>query len=478
MQIFKILRSGGASDVLIVGGHVRDTIMDLESKDIDLEVYGLTFQNIIEILSPFFRINAVGQSFGVLKVNNEIDIALPRRESKAGVGHTQFDIQSDPYLDPYTAFSRRDFTINAIGMREDGSFYDPYHGIDDIKNKRLRAVGPAFKDDPLRVLRGMQFAARFGFTMDQQTIDFCQQVRPEFEQLSKERIYEEWKKWILKGLYPSKGLLVLEQTKWIDCFPELSALAGCPQNPKWHPEGDVWKHTQLVCDAMKHQILAHNSADAPFASDPFTEEEQLILMFAALTHDFGKPSTTAPDENGVLRSLDHAKEGTEIAQAFLENMRAPIFLAENVCPLVREHMGAMALSGDEAPSPRTVRRLACRLDPANIRLWAYLCQADALGTGSSGAPIHGEITEESLANAKVHFKADRWLEIARQLNLEKEKPTPLVQGRNLISLGIGTGPSMGKILKQAFEAQLDGEFSTPEEGIEWIKNNIDLKIQK
>lgn len=466
LRIFKLLRTGGALDVLIVGGHVRDTIMDLESKDIDIEVYGLSFQEIIDLLSPYFNINAVGQSFGVLKVNNEIDIALPRRESKAGLGHTQFDVQSDPHLDPYIAFSRRDFTINAIGMREDGSFFDPYHGIDDIQNKRLRAVGPAFKDDPLRVLRGMQFASRFGFSMDPGTIEYCREVRPEFDQLSCERVYEEWKKWILKGKYPSKGLQILEQTEWIHCFPELADLVGCPQNPHWHPEGDVWIHTQMVCDAMQRQIHSMKNT-----SESFSEEEQLILMFAALTHDFGKPSTTAPDHHGILRSPGHAQAGVPVAKAFLEKMRAPLFLAESVCPLVREHMGAMYLSGEDAPSPRTIRRLAYRLDPANIRLWACLCQADTLGTGSSFAFSQGKIDESSIAHAKVHFKADRWLEIANQLNLEKEKPVPLVLGRHLLPLGFASGPHLGNILDQAFDAQLDGLFSSTEEGIQWILQN-------
>ncbi|MDD3587840.1 MAG: HD domain-containing protein, partial [Thermoguttaceae bacterium] len=365
--IMSLLTQGGASEVLVVGGYVRDHILGLPSKDVDLEVYGLDYARILEILQPCFRANLVGQSFGVLKVDNEIDVALPRRESKQGVGHKGFEVQPDLSLDPMTAFARRDFTINAIGMRQDGSLVDPYHGADDIKRKILRATSIAFKDDPLRVLRGMQFASRFGFTMDDQTITWCRDVFCEFPTLSEERIYMEWEKWATKGLYPSFGLNVLLQTGWIAAFPELQALVGCEQSPQWHSEGDAWEHTKMVCDAMGELIRQANDSD-----EPFTQEEQIALMFAALLHDVGKPETSFLGEDGLIHSHGHAPAGGDLAESFLRRMKAPVRVFEMVRPLVTEHM---AFFDGAETGLKGVRRLACRLTPANVRLWAHLCQA-------------------------------------------------------------------------------------------------------
>lgn len=454
-KIFSLLRSGGASDVLIVGGFVRDLLLHQASKDIDIEVYGLTYEKVSKILGAQFQVNLVGRSFGVLKVDNEIDIALPRSESKVSVGHKGFNVASDPFLDPKIAFSRRDFTINAIGMREDGSFFDPCHGRDDMKKKILRAVGPAFKDDPLRVLRGMQFAARFGFTMDDQTIQYCREVLPEFSSLSEERIYEEWKKWALKGKYPGRGLDVLTATGWIECFPELNALVGCPQNPRWHPEGDVWAHTKAVCIQAARII-----ADLKETENAFSEEDSLVLMFAALGHDFGKPQTTKPDENGVLRSLGHAALGAELAADFLKKMKAPSFIIDKIVPLIREHMSAANPTYYESVSPRMVRHLACRLSPANICLWARLCQADARGCFTDFNDLDSE---------RIKFPVDLWLEHARQMQIANTEPVPILRGRDLLALGFMPGPAMGVLLKKAFQAQLDGEFDSRESALEWLQ---------
>ena len=454
-RIFSLLRAGGATDVLIVGGFVRDLLLKQTSKDIDIEVYGLTYEKMARILRSQFQVNLVGRSFGVLKVDNEIDIALPRCESKKSAGHKGFNVASLPNLDPKTAFARRDFTINAIGMREDGTFFDPWHGIDDMEKKLLRAVGPAFKDDPLRVLRGMQFAARFGFSMDERTVQYCQEVRSEFPTLSEERIYEEWKKWALKGKYPERGLNVLKETGWIECFPELAAMAGCPQNPQWHPEGDVWTHTKNVCRQTARII-----ADLKGTEEAFSEEDALVLMFAALAHDFGKPITTKADENGVLRSHGHALAGIEPAARFLQKMRAPLIIIDKVIPLIREHMSAANPTYYENVSARMVRHLAHRLTPANIGLWARLCQADARGC----------FPENSDPDAKlIKFPVDLWLEYARQMKIAEKEPMPVLLGRDLLTLGFVPGPQMGALLKKAFQAQLDGEFDSKESALEWIR---------
>ena len=217
-RIVVLLKEGGARDVLAVGGAVRDFLLNEESTgDVDLEVYGLSYAQAAEILRPHFRVDLVGQAFGVLKVSGrdpsspsgrfEIDVSLPRRESKNGVGHKGFDVNAEPDLGYDEAFARRDFTVNAIGMRPDGTLIDPFGGQRDLERKLLRAPGERFKDDPLRVLRGMQFAARFGFTMDEVTLAYCREILPEFPTLSKERIYDEWRKWALWGSSPRKGLI-------------------------------------------------------------------------------------------------------------------------------------------------------------------------------------------------------------------------------------------------------------------------------
>lgn len=444
-RVLELLREGGARDCLFVGGFVRDLLLGIPSKDVDIEIYGLTYREILKILRPHFHVGLVGQSFGTVKVDNEIDLSLPRIESKSGVGHKGFEVSSDPHLDPLTAFSRRDFTINAIGLRLDGGVFDPFGGIDDLKQGVLRAPTEAFCEDPLRVLRGMQFAARFGFEMEPETVELCKRVRPEFETLSAERIWSEWQKWAAKGRFPGKGLWLLKETRWIDCFPEIAALVGVEQNPRFHPEGDVFTHTALACDA------AVQIADGM----ELGEEDRCVLLFAALCHDFGKPAATYRDEEGNWRSPNHAMEGIEPTRSFFENMKAPNRVSEHVIPLVREHMAHMVIPKGVEPSPASVRRLALRLDPSNIRIWSALCRSDAIGCG-------GE---------KKYYRNESWEEIARSLELRDQKPKPILLGRHLMERGIEPGPGMGDVLRRAFEAQLDGDFTTLDGALAWFEAN-------
>ena len=454
-RIFALLSEAGATRTLLVGGCVRDALLGVASKDIDIEVYGINYDQIADALAPHFRVDRVGKSFGVLKAGRDIDIALPRTESKAGNGHTGFDVVSDPGLDPKAAFARRDFTINAIGLDSEGRLVDYYGGQADLERKILRATSPAFKDDPLRVLRGMQFASRFGMTIDEQTARFCRELIPEFKTLSAERIYDEWLKWALKGDFPSMGLDLLDAGGWTDVFSELSPLKTCRQNPAWHPEGDVWAHTKLVVNEAKKIILEARQMD-----EPFSLEEETALMFAALCHDFGKPATTARDSSGVLRSHGHAETGVPLAETFLLRMKAPNRVIETVRPLVAEHMAILNTRKLGEPSPRTVRRLAVRLAPANIRLWSALCQADALGCFPAAT-----------AKRTIRFQADVWLRAAEEARVKNTRPTPLLQGRDLIPLGVSPGPELGRILAAAYEAQLDGVFDTAESGVQWFLKN-------
>ena len=456
-RIIDLLEQNGATAVYFVGGSVRDHFLGQPNiKDIDIEVYGLNYDEIVTILSPYFRVNIVGQSFGTLKIDQQIDVSIPRRESKMGIGHKGFLVTSDPDMTFTEAARRRDFTINAIGMRRDGTIADPYHGVDDIKRKILCATSDAFGEDPLRVLRGMQFAARLGFELDPATANMCRGLRSEFPTLSPERVWGEWEKWATKSQIPSKGLRVLEATGWLECFPELAALRGTKQHPIWHREGDAFEHVAAVVDQMA-LIIAEKTKTMSISEQRIAAQDNVTLMFAALLHDVGKPVTLFEREPGVWTSPGHSEAGVPLAQAFLEKMKAPGRLVEQVLPLVREHQSHICIPIGEPPSDTMVRRLAHRLAPANMRLWADVAAADMRGCDN-------DLTAHS---------TQPWLDAAKRLGVYDRPPQPMLQGRDLIALGLAPGREMGLILKTAFEAQLDGEFLTQEEAAAWLRNYVD-----
>ncbi|MGL6225987.1 MAG: CCA tRNA nucleotidyltransferase [Thermoguttaceae bacterium] len=455
-RILNLLLEQGATECLFIGGCVRDHLLemklndqdvikneDVQSKDYDIEVYGLGYNEIVNILRPHFRVNLVGQSFATVKVDNTIDLNIPRRESKQGLGHCGFVIDSDPYLSPEEATARRDFTINSIGMRVDGTYFDPFHGRDDLEKGILRATSDAFCEDPLRVLRGMQFAARFGFIMDERTVQLSQKVYDEFPTLSAERVWGEWKKWAEKGNYPSRGLNLLRQTGWINAFPEIAALIGVPQNPKWHPEGDVYVHTCCVVDTAA--LIAREMQ--------LDMQERLILLFAALCHNFGKTLTTVKSDKGNWKSPRHAMESVPLTESFLNRMKAPHFLLTHLKPLILEHMAHKVVLDSEIPPDRVIRRLSDRLVPSNIRMWSALARSDAhLDPSGQTRPT-----------------IDRWEEVAEKLRVREKRPQPILLGRDLIAIGIQPGREMGQILDQVYQRQLDGKLENREEALKWVR---------
>ncbi len=446
-RIIDLLLQAGAKECLFVGGYVRDLLLGIDSKDVDIEVYGLNYDEIARTLGEHFRIDVVGRSFGVVKVGHDTDVSIPRRESKTGIGHTAFHVETDSSLTPREAFGRRDFTVNAIGMRLDGSLCDPYDGQSDLAQNVLRATTDAFAEDPLRVLRGMQFAARFGFKAEPRTLELCRSLLPEFETLAAERVWTEWFKWATKGRFPSKGLQFLRDTGWVEKFPELAATIGCKQNSTWHSEGDVWNHTLLVCD----------QAERIARETPLPENERVELMFAALCHDFGKPSTLIfSDEYGWI-SPKHSAVSGPLTETFFHRMKAPHHVIDRTVPLVLEHMAPQQVKPDETPGEPLVRRLAVRLAPTNIRMWGHLCLADRRGCGGlkdrDGRVIH-------------------WLDVAEKLAILENPPAPLLLGRDLIPLGMNPGPEMGTLLKAAYEAQLDGLLTSREDAVKWGANFI------
>lgn len=428
---------------LIVGGAVRDSLLGIEVKDIDIEVYRIDVDQLARAIEAFGRVDAVGRSFGILKLRlpdgGEVDFALPRRESKIGIGHRGFLAAPDPTMTPYEAASRRDFTWNALALTPDGELLDFFGGVGDLRARIIRHTTAAFAEDPLRVLRAMQFAARFDMRLAPETAELCRALLPEAAALAKERIWGEWLKWALKGRRPSAGLQVLRETGWITLYPELDALLDCPQDPLWHPEGDVWKHTLHVCDAAA--MIADREGVA--------EEKRAVLLLAALCHDLGKPATTTHDPDGRIRSLNHAHAGIATAASFLQRIGCPRGVAAQVAPLVAEHMAHIGAIVSE----RTARRLALRLLPATITMWGWLVEAD-----HSGRPP-----------LPPHAPGAALLDMARRIGAAEGKPAPILQGRHLIAAGLTPGPRLGAILRQAYQLQIDGAFATVEEGLQLVQ---------
>ncbi|HKJ83057.1 MAG TPA: HD domain-containing protein [Mariprofundaceae bacterium] len=426
----------------LVGGCVRDMMLHRTPKDMDIEVYGLTEKEIGHILGKLGHCETVGRSFGVIKCwmeNLEVDVALPRQEYKIASGHRGFRVQTDPHLAPETASSRRDFTINAMMFDPISEILFDFHGGErDLDAGVLRHISPAFAEDPLRVLRAMQFAARFDLELHPDTALLCQQLLCEAGTLAVERIWQEWRKWA-EGRYPSRGLTVLQQSGWLELYPELTALIDCPQNPKWHPEGNVWTHTLQVVD-WAAEVAEHHD---------WHGQQRWLLVFSALTHDFGKPAVTITDDTGTIRSPNHAIEGVALARHFFSRIGAPATLTRNIEPLIREHLTHM----HGQPTDRAVRRLAQRLEPANIELWEALVEADA-----SGRAPHPP-SRPALA----------WLQKAETLTSHRGTPPPLLTGKMLLELGMSPGPEMGEVLSAAYGAQLDGVFSDTEDAIRWYR---------
>ncbi len=432
---------GAGGRALLVGGCVRDELLGLTPQDFDLECFGISAAKLEAAIGSAFSLDRVGASFGVIKLHHhDIDVALPRRETKLGLGHRAFEMECDPRLTLAEAAARRDFTINAI-YRDPltGEWLDPWNGRADLEHRILRQVSEHFGEDPLRVLRGMQFVARFSLTPAPSLVAACRQM--ESEGLPPERLMGEWRKLLVGGRQISRGLEFLREVGWTRYYPELERLIGCRQDPEWHPEGDVWQHTLCCLDAM-----------ARHRPEPTSDDEELIVGLAVLCHDFGKPACTAYDPvRGRLRSRGHDEAGVEPTLAFLRRLTDEERILKEVPPLVRLHMRPFAMWKDRA-TDSAIRRLAAKVG----RIDRLLRVAVADDEGRPPFPPQPEHLE--------------WLaREAARLALEATAPKPLVMGRHLIELGYQPGPGFKPLLDACFEAQLDGRFFTVEEGIAYAR---------
>src|SRR5436190_2582304 len=437
-QICIAVRDAGGR-ALIVGGWVRDQLLGHPSTNIDIEVFGVPADRLRQLLEPFGRVEAVGESFQVYKVG-DIDVSLPRRDSKAGRGHKGFVVVGDPDMSIEEAARRRDFTVNAISFDPlTGEYFDPFGGRADLERRLLRVVDPAtFPDDSLRVLRAVQFAARLAFTLEQQSAALCRAIP--LDDLPAERVWGESEKLVV-ATRPSIGFtLAMDLGVVSKLWPELQALAGCAQEPEWHPEGDVWVHTLQVVDRARTRV------------DHLDRPRLLSVMLGAVCHDFGKPATTAFID-GRIRSMNHEEQGVAPAGAFLDRLNVRSIdgydVRKQVLGITAQHLkpGSWFKVKDEV-GDGAFRRLAQKVD---LELLARVAKSDCEGR----KPGRFDCTA-----------MDWFLERARSLGVEHRPPAPILLGRHLLELGLKPGPRVGEILKTVYEQQLDNQVRTLDEAIE------------
>ncbi len=458
-----ILDCGGTA--YYVGGTVRDYIFGHSHKDIDMEVFGLSYRKLYKILNNHSDVSEVGKSFGILKAKidgTEYDFSIPRRERKISEGHTGFEVTCDPNMSLYEALERRDFTINSMMLNAHElnkssvpNLYDPFGGKKDLDLGVLKATSERFSEDPLRVLRAFQFISRFNLKIfDTDTVDMSRNLLEEYDTISVERIWIEWEKWALKSIKPSAGLQWLEYTNWIKMFGPLNSIIGVPQSPKWHPEGDVFVHTGHVCDEMVNIIKREGITDP---------KRRLILMFAALCHDFGKATATRYDEDKEQwTSKGHAKEGVPMVEEFFTLIGAPKWLIKPVQGLTQEHL---AHAADKA-TPRMVRRLSKRLSDYNTNIQDLVLLIEADISGRPPLPRRcPQIAKDILS-------------IAEDFEVVEKPQNPIITGKILKSLSLTPGPEYGIILNAAYNSQMEGHLDekTEEEIIKFAKSLIVMHV--
>lgn len=402
-QLAQAVREEGGR-AYFVGGYVRDARMGVQTKDVDVEVYGVAPARLRELLSRFGRVFEKGASFGVLSLEHtNLDIAMPRRESRTGERHTDFDVSVDPALSTKEASRRRDFTVNAMMMDAlSGEIIDHWGGLRDLEAGVLRHVAAdTFPEDALRVFRAAQFAARFGMRVAPETVALCREM--DVRALTRERVFEETAKALLKAKQPSVFFAVLEEMNHLEeFFPEVAATRGVPQNPKYHPEGDVYRHTMLVLNqaaALRHRAV-----------------EPLFFMFAALCHDLGKIDSTRIEPDGRITSHMHPASGRPLAERQLRRLSDNVRLLRYVDDMVGNHMRPNAMAMCQSKKKKTRLLFDASVCPEDLIL---LSRADA--SGKLSGPY-----DERLEQFLLERLRD-WREAAAQ---------PMVTGQDLIAAGL------------------------------------------
>ncbi len=417
----KVRDAGGRT--FFVGGFVRDKYLGIENKDVDIEVHGVEPGALLGILDSVGEPLSFGSSFGIYSLKGcHIDIAMPRRERATGSGHRDFEVSVDPFIGPETAASRRDFTMNAL--MEDvltGELLDFFGGIDDMKRGVIRHVrAESFVEDPLRVLRGAQFAARFGFSVAPGTVELCRGI--DLSALSRERVEEELKKALLKGKRPSVFFEVLRGMDRLDVwFPELKSLIGLEQDPVYHPEGDVWTHTMEVLDRAAGFRQEAGNAYA--------------FMLLALTHDLGKIVTTE-EVNGRIHAYGHETEGMPLVEAFLRRITGESEVIEYVLNMVPLHMKPNMVAYSRSALKVTNRMFDEAAVPKDL--------------------IYFSMADRPVFSGSEAFSGDSGFLLERLAQYEETMRRPFVQGRDLIEAGLAPGPYFSGLLEFAHKLRLAG----------------------
>lgn len=428
-----IKAAGGRA--LIVGGYVRDHLLNLNPKDIDVEVYGLTLEQLRSTLAKFGDVDMVGKAFGVFKLHG-CDISIPRRDNKVAAGHKGFEISFDPFMSLEDAARRRDFTMNSMAMDPiTEQIIDPFGGQRDLEHGVLVMTDPkTFVEDPLRVLRGAQFIARYELSPNVSLLNTSREIVQTMKELAAERVWEEMCKLLLKGKKPSQGFEFLRDAGVLPVlFPELQALIGCQQEYEWHPEGDVWIHTLMAVDVAAELFRTGDL------------NHDLTVMFGALCHDLGKPATTQ-FETGRWRAKGHEEAGIAPTTAFMDRMRAPLELTKAVCGLVAVHLAPAHFANPKFnATPKAYRNLARKLDAAGTTI-------DMLFKVSSSDHF-GRTTPDAIA--RDFAIGEKFMEKAKEIKIV-DKPEPdIVMGRHLIARGMKPGKEFGPILDKCREYQYE-----------------------
>ncbi len=408
--------------VYFVGGFVRDRLLGMENKDVDVEVHGVVPEVLEGILDSLGTRLTMGSSFGVYGLAGfDLDIAMPRKEQATGRGHRDFRVYVDPWIGTRQAAMRRDFTINA--MMEDvltGQLIDHFGGQEDLRQGILRHVSDdSFAEDPLRVLRAAQFSARFSFPVARETVRLCRNM--ELASLPRERVLEEMRKALCKGERPSVFFEVLRDMGQLSCwFPELAALEAVPQSSRYHQEGDVWNHTMMVLDQA---ALRREQTEHPF-----------WFMLAALTHDFGKAVSTE-FLRGDYHAYDHETLGLPLVEAFLHRLTGEKALICYVTNLVQLHMKPNKL-GSQVSVKSTNKLFDAAISPGDL---IHLAVCDDLG----------RITQEPHSNQEDFL----WRRLERYQQMMAQ---PYVMGSDLLAQGLESGPEFRELLTYAHKLRLAG----------------------
>ncbi len=415
--------------VFLVGGAVRDIIWRLPIKDLDIEVHGMPLADLEALLRRFGDVSLVGKTFGVLRYPGlAIDFAVPRTDQSG----RKPQVALDPFMQLEDAFARRDLTMNAMGVdMKTGLLIDPFNGQKDIEDKILRAPNADFfKEDPLRLLRVMQFISRFGMTPDAALQEICATMS--IKGVSRERIEKEFEKMLLQSPRPSLGLRWLKDIgRLSELLPELGATVGIEQDLHWHPEGDVFEHTMQALDA---------AAQLPMEN----EYIRLIFLYAALCHDLGKVGTTKKEDDGSITSIGHDQQGALLTKKMMKRVSENKDLIDAVAMLVKYHMAPLQFIDNNA-SAAAYKRLANKLGTrGSLALLADLALADRRGRNPGGhEPL--KTTYDEIAEFKKR---------AADAQVLDHKEKQILLGRDIADI-VAPGPKMGEMLKRAYEIQLD-----------------------